>query len=113
MKVSWPLSSREVLIHGFAFEYFQDGLIVVLLNSVNYHYVFVRQMALFFNRNIKYLINFQISDSETIDICTHGFTRDGIPNAQDVVRIDLVGGFALQKVTADRSFFRYDLKLFS
>ncbi|KZV48991.1 hypothetical protein F511_09587 [Dorcoceras hygrometricum] len=80
MKVSWPLSSREALVHAFAFEYFQDGLIVVLLNS--------------------------ISDSETIDISTHGFTRDGIPNAQDVVRIDLVGGFALQKVTANRSFFR-------
>ncbi|XP_073139866.1 uncharacterized protein [Henckelia pumila] len=89
MKVSWPLSSREVLIHGFAFEYFQDGLIVVLLNS--------------------------ISDSEVIDIRTHGFTRDGIPNAQDVVRVDLVGGFAIQKVTTDRSFFRtianMDLKL--
>ncbi|XP_073032601.1 uncharacterized protein [Primulina eburnea] len=89
MKVSWPLSSREALIHGFAFEYFQDGLLVVLLNS--------------------------ISDSEVIDIRTHGFTRDGIPNAQDVVRIDLVGGFAIQKVTADRSFFRtianMDLKL--
>ncbi|KAH6797517.1 polyketide cyclase/dehydrase/lipid transport superfamily protein [Perilla frutescens var. hirtella] len=89
MKVSWPLSSREALIHYFAFEYFQDDLIVVLLNS--------------------------ISDSETIDRQTHGFTRDGIPNAEDVVRIDVVGGFALQKVTADRSYFRtianMDIKL--
>ncbi|XP_073016800.1 uncharacterized protein [Primulina eburnea] len=89
MKVPWPLSSREALLHGFTFEYFEDGLIVVLLNS--------------------------ISDSETIDIRTHGFTRDGIPDAQDVVRIGLVGGFALQKVTADRSFFRtianMDIKL--
>ncbi|KAK6147379.1 hypothetical protein DH2020_018291 [Rehmannia glutinosa] len=89
MKVSWPLSSREALVHYFAFEYFQDGLIVVLLNS--------------------------ISDSETIDRSTHGFTRDGIPDAEDVVRIDVVGGFALQKVTADRSYFRtianMDIKL--
>lgn len=80
MKVSWPLSSREALIHYFAFEYFQDDLMVVILNS--------------------------ISESDTIERHTHGFTRDGIPDAEDVVRIDVVGGFALQKVTADRSYFR-------
>ncbi|CAI9760903.1 unnamed protein product [Fraxinus pennsylvanica] len=89
MKVSWPLSSREVLAHYFAFEYFEDGLVVVLLNS--------------------------ISDSETIHTSTHGFTGDGIPDARDVVRIDVVGGFAIQKVTADRSYFRtianMDIKL--
>ncbi|KAL7092341.1 hypothetical protein ACP275_12G160200 [Erythranthe tilingii] len=80
MKVSWPLSGREALIHYFAFDYFQDDLVVVLLNS--------------------------IPDSETIDRSSHGFTRDGIPNAEEVVRIDVVGGFALQKVTANRSYFR-------
>ncbi|KAK4396618.1 hypothetical protein Sango_1498400 [Sesamum angolense] len=89
MKVSWPLSSREVLVHSFAFEYLQDGLVVVLLNS--------------------------ISNSETIDRSTHGFTSDGIPDPEDVVRIDLVGGFALQKVSATRSYFRtianMDIKL--
>ncbi|XP_042015317.1 uncharacterized protein LOC121763375 [Salvia splendens] len=89
MKVSWPLSSREAVIHYFAFEYFQDDLMVVLLNS--------------------------ISDSETIDRHSHGFTRDGIPNAEELVRIDVVGGFALQKVTAERSYFRtianMDIKL--
>ncbi|KAL2503152.1 Polyketide cyclase/dehydrase and lipid transport superfamily protein [Forsythia ovata] len=89
MKVSWPLSSREVLVHYFVFEYFEEGLVVVLLNS--------------------------ISDSETIHISTHGFTQDGIPDARDVVRIDVVGGFAIQKVTADRSYFRtianMDIKL--
>ncbi|KAL0337090.1 UNVERIFIED_CONTAM: hypothetical protein Scaly_1984100 [Sesamum calycinum] len=89
MKVTWPLSSREALIHYFAFEYFQDDLVVVLLNS--------------------------ISDTETIDTSTHGFTRDGIPDAEEVVRIDVVGGFALQKVTANRSYFRtiasMDIKL--
>ncbi|KAL2229235.1 UNVERIFIED_CONTAM: hypothetical protein Sindi_1903200 [Sesamum indicum] len=89
MKVTWPLSSREALIHYFAFEYFQDDLIVVLLNS--------------------------ISNAEAIDTSTHGFTRDGIPDAEEVVRIDVVGGFALQKVTANRSYFRtiasMDIKL--
>ncbi|XP_011094193.1 uncharacterized protein LOC105173956 isoform X1 [Sesamum indicum] len=89
MKVSWPLSSREVLVHSFAFEYLQDGLVVVLLNS--------------------------ISNSETIARSTHGFTSDGIPDPEDVVRIDLVGGFALQKVSATRSYFRtianMDIKL--
>ncbi|KAL3642784.1 hypothetical protein CASFOL_013599 [Castilleja foliolosa] len=89
MKVSWPLSSREALVHYFTLEYFKDGLIVVLLNT--------------------------ISDLESIDKSTHGFTREGIPDAEDVVRIDVVGGFAIQKVTADRSYFRtianMDIKL--
>ncbi|KAL9153673.1 hypothetical protein ABFS82_10G065200 [Erythranthe guttata] len=89
MKVSWPLSSREALVHYFVFEYFRDGLVVVLLNS--------------------------ISDSETVNKSTHGFTRDFIPDAEDVVRIGVVGGFAIQKVTQDRSYFRtianMDLKL--
>ncbi|XP_057805257.1 uncharacterized protein LOC131020460 [Salvia miltiorrhiza] len=89
MKVSWPLSSREAVIHYFVFEYFQEDLMVVVINS--------------------------ISDSETIDRHSHGFTRDGIPNAEEVVRIDMVGGFALQKVTAERSYFRtianMDIKL--
>ncbi|KAL8517589.1 hypothetical protein ACS0TY_015734 [Phlomoides rotata] len=89
MKLSWPMSSREALVHYFAFEYLQDGLVVVLLRSV--------------------------SDSENIDVSTHGFSRDGIPDAQDVVRIDVFGGFAIQKVSEDRSYFRtianMDIKL--
>ncbi|GKV01347.1 hypothetical protein SLEP1_g13904 [Rubroshorea leprosula] len=80
MKVAWPLSAREALVHYFLFEYFEGDLIVCLLNS--------------------------ISDVRSIDKSTHGFTKDGIPEATDVVRIDLVGGFALQKVTTERSYFR-------
>lgn len=89
MKLSWPLSSREALVHFFVFEYLQDGLIVVLLNS--------------------------ISDVDTVDRSTHGYSKDGIPLPQDVVRIDVVGGFAIQKVTDNRSYFRtianMDIKL--
>ncbi|KAA8516830.1 hypothetical protein F0562_017352 [Nyssa sinensis] len=89
MKISWPLSAREAVVHFFQFDYFQEDLVVVLLNS--------------------------ISDLDSIDRRTHGFTKDGIPDAQDVVRIDVVGGFALQKVTSDRSYFRtianMDIKL--
>lgn len=48
----------------------------------------------------------QISDSEDISITTHGFSSEAIPEAKDVVRIDVVGGFALQKVTPERSYFR-------
>jgi hypothetical protein len=48
----------------------------------------------------------QISDLKSIDKTTHGFTSEGIPEAMDVVRIDVVGGFALQKVTSERSYFR-------
>ncbi|XP_022151408.1 uncharacterized protein LOC111019346 isoform X2 [Momordica charantia] len=89
VKVSWPLSTREIVVHYFLFEYFQDDLVVVLLNS--------------------------ISDLDSIDITTHGFTRHAIPDADDVVRIDVVGGFAIQKVTENRSYFRtiatMDMKL--
>lgn len=89
MKLSWPLSTREALVHFFVFEYIQDGLIVVLLNS--------------------------ISDVDTVDRSTHGYSKDGIPLPQDVVRIDVVGGFAIQKVTNNRSYFRtianMDIKL--
>lgn len=89
MKVSWPLSAREALVHFFEFDYFQDGLVVVLLNS--------------------------LPDLESIDVSTHGFTQDGVPDAQDVVRIEVVGGFAIQKVSQNRSYFRtianMDIKL--
>lgn len=38
-----------------------------------------------------------------------GFNDDAIPEVKDVVRVDLVGGFALQKVTSERSYFRWVL----
>ncbi|XP_048142000.1 uncharacterized protein LOC115725794 isoform X2 [Rhodamnia argentea] len=89
VKVSWPLSAREAVVHFFEFEYFQDDLIIVLLNS--------------------------ISETEKIDKSTHGYTGDMIPEEKDVIRIGVVGGFALQKVTSERSYFRtianMDLKL--
>ncbi|PSS23553.1 Protein phosphatase [Actinidia chinensis var. chinensis] len=89
MKVSWPLSAREAVVHFFEFEYFQDDLIIVLMNS--------------------------LSELESIDRSTHGFTKDGIPDAQDMVRIDVVGGFVIQKVNEGRSYFRtianMDIKL--
>ncbi|XVE75842.1 hypothetical protein DITRI_Ditri12bG0123900 [Diplodiscus trichospermus] len=89
VKVAWPLSAREALVHYFFFEYFQDDLIVILVNT--------------------------ISDVSSIGKDTHGYANDGIPEAKDVVRIDLVGGFALQKVNNERSYFRtivsMDMKL--
>lgn len=80
MKLSWPLSTREALVHYVTIDYFQDGLIIVLLNS--------------------------ISETESIDKDTHGFTKDGIPDVENVTRIDVVGGVAIQKVNANRSYFR-------
>lgn len=49
---------------------------------------------------------FQIPDSESINGTLNGFHNEVIPEAHDVVRIDVVGGFALQKVTSERSYFR-------
>ncbi|KAM6547782.1 hypothetical protein CsatB_019458 [Cannabis sativa] len=89
VKVSWPLSTREAIVHYFLFEYLEDDLLVVILNTV--------------------------SDSGSIDASTHGFSDEAIPKAKDVVRIDVVGGFAIQKVTSERSYFRtiasMDIKL--
>ncbi|XP_076888906.1 uncharacterized protein LOC143539492 [Bidens hawaiensis] len=80
MKLSWPVSAREALVHFVSLDYFQDDLIIVLLNT--------------------------IPETEDIDVSTHGFTRDGIPDVENVTRIDVVGGLALQKVSANRSYFR-------
>ncbi|KAM0024676.1 putative START-like domain superfamily protein [Helianthus debilis subsp. tardiflorus] len=80
MKLSWPVSAREALVHFVNLDYFQDDLIIVLLNT--------------------------IPETEDIDISTHGFTRDGIPDVENVTRIDVVGGLALQKVSTNRSYFR-------
>lgn len=55
------------------------------------------------NKLILLLIVSQISDFEGIDGGLHEATN----GAKDVVRIDVVGGFALQKVTENRSYFRY------
>lgn len=89
MKAAWPVSDREALLHYFEIEYFKEDLIIVLLNTV--------------------------SDEEHIDVSTHGFARDGIPEAKDTVRMDLVGGFVLQKIDSNRSYFRVivnmDIKL--
>ncbi|CAG7878932.1 unnamed protein product [Brassica rapa] len=85
MKVPWPLSEREVIVHYFLFEYFEDGLVIVLLNS--------------------------ITDLDSIGVSA----KNIIPESTSAVRIDLVGGFALQKVTPQRSFVRVigelDIKL--
>jgi hypothetical protein len=48
----------------------------------------------------------QISDLDSINTHTHGFSRDGIPEAGDTVRIDVFGGFVLQRITKEKSFFR-------
>ncbi|RDX88569.1 hypothetical protein CR513_29825, partial [Mucuna pruriens] len=89
VKVSWPLSLREAIVHYYLFEYFQDDLIVVLTNSV--------------------------PDSKNVPGTFCGFDSEAIPEAKDVVRVNLVGGFALQKVTSERSYFRtianMDIKL--
>ncbi|KAK9072724.1 hypothetical protein SSX86_009159 [Deinandra increscens subsp. villosa] len=80
MKLSWPVSAREALVHYVNLDYFQEDLIIVLLNT--------------------------IPETENVDMSTHGFTRDGIPDVENVTRIDVVGGLALQKVSPNRSYFR-------
>ncbi|KAL5720731.1 hypothetical protein ACHQM5_013371 [Ranunculus cassubicifolius] len=89
MKVPWPLSQREVVFDYFEMEYLEDGLVIVLLNSV--------------------------SDTD-VDKYMEEFKKFELPNSKDSVRMDLkVGGFAMKKITSNRSYFRLvgnlDLKL--
>ncbi|EAZ18777.1 hypothetical protein OsJ_34304 [Oryza sativa Japonica Group] len=89
VKVPWPVSEREALLHYFELEYLKEDLVIVIMKT--------------------------ISDTDNINIETHGFSRDGIPEAGDTVRIDVVGGFVLQRITKEKSFFRaianMDIKL--
>lgn len=89
VKPPWPVTEREAILHSFEVEFFQEQLILVLLKT--------------------------IPSDEKIDLSTHGFSNAGIPDAKDAVRIDIVGGFALQKVSTNRSYFRVianmDIKL--
>ncbi|KAM7264496.1 hypothetical protein ACFE04_002179 [Oxalis oulophora] len=80
VKLMWPLSTREVVVHFYLFEYLQGDLVIGLMNT--------------------------IPELQSIDKSTHGYTIEGIPEAKDVVRMDLFGGFAMQKLTPTRSYFR-------
>ncbi|ESQ48871.1 hypothetical protein EUTSA_v10020420mg [Eutrema salsugineum] len=83
-KVPWPMTDREAILKFFLFEYFKDGLVIILLNSIS------------------------ASEVESID-------KNGISKAENAVRVDLVGGVAIQKVSPERSYLRYisefDIKL--
>lgn len=89
VKVPWPISSREAVFRYFALEYFKEEIVIVLLKSV--------------------------SNSQQIDESIHGFSYEDIPSAEGTVRMDLMGGFALQKVDSTQSYFRtivnLDIKL--
>uniref|UniRef100_A0A3B6IL18 START domain-containing protein n=1 Tax=Triticum aestivum TaxID=4565 RepID=A0A3B6IL18_WHEAT len=89
VKVPWPVSEREALLHYFQFEYLKEDLVIVIMKT--------------------------ISNLDNFSMQTHGFTIDGIPEAGDTIRMDVVGGFVLQRITKERSFFRavanMDIKL--
>ncbi|KAF8096481.1 hypothetical protein N665_0307s0012 [Sinapis alba] len=89
MKVPWPLAERELIVHYFLFEYFKDGLVVILLNT--------------------------ISDLDSIGVSSKEVNENVMSATPGAVRIDLVGGFVLQKVNPQRSYFRtigdMDIKL--
>lgn len=85
VKVPWPVSSREAVFRYFALEYFEEEIVLVLLKSV--------------------------SDLQEIDESIHGFSNEDIPSAEGTVRMDLMGGFALQKVDSTQSYFRTIINL--
>ncbi|XP_019092438.1 PREDICTED: uncharacterized protein LOC104745384 isoform X2 [Camelina sativa] len=78
VKAPWPLTDREAILQFCVFEYFKDGLVTILLNSIEVE-------------------------------------SNGIAEVVNAVRIDFVGGVAIQKVTQERSYVRFiaevDIKL--
>eukprot|EP00250_Pteridium_aquilinum_P012576 c20810_g1_i1 orf=153-1841(+) len=87
VKVPWPLAAREVLMCAFELEVFDEELILVLLHS--------------------------FPDTEE---SIHGLKPLDIPDASpNVVRMELAGGFALQRFSSEQSYFRtvanIDIKL--
>ncbi|KAI3934046.1 hypothetical protein MKW92_002721 [Papaver armeniacum] len=76
---------QKVVVHAFEVEFLEDDLLIFVVNSV--------------------------TDTESVDRSTHGFTNEGIPEVKDIVRAELVGGFALQKVSSNRSYFRVILTM--
>ncbi|XP_026427458.1 uncharacterized protein LOC113323382 isoform X1 [Papaver somniferum] len=89
MKVTWPLSAREVIVHYLEIEYFEGDLVIGLLNSV--------------------------PDTDKVTNETHGFTNKGIPEAKDIIRMDIIGGTVMKKLSTNKTYFRtmakMDLKL--
>ncbi|KAI3993797.1 hypothetical protein MKX01_002810 [Papaver californicum] len=89
MKITWPLSAREVIVHYLEIEYFQGDLVIGLLNGV--------------------------PDTDEVTNETHGFCNKGIPEAKDIVRMDLIGGTVMKKLSTNKTYFRtiakMDLKL--
>lgn len=51
---------------------------------------------------------------ESSDRNHDGFLKDAIPDKKDFIRIDVLGGIAIQKVSASRSYFRlvYSFNIF-
>ncbi|CAD6253499.1 unnamed protein product [Miscanthus lutarioriparius] len=87
VKVPWPVSEREALLHYFELEYLKEDVVIVIMKT--------------------------LSDLDGIDVRTHGFSRDGIPEAGDTVRIDVFGGLCIAKDYKRKKLFsaNMDIKL--
>lgn len=77
VKVPWPLAAREVLLCTFELEVFEEDLIIVLMHS--------------------------LPDTE---VSPHGIDSDIPDVSTNVVRMEVTGGFALQRLTSEQSYFR-------
>ncbi|KAI3933534.1 hypothetical protein MKX01_032639 [Papaver californicum] len=80
VKITWPLSAREVIVHYLEIEYFEGDLVIGLLNSV--------------------------PDIDKVTNETHGFSNKGIPEAKDIVRMDFIGGTVMKKLSPNETYFR-------
>ncbi|KAL9261542.1 hypothetical protein AKJ16_DCAP19496 [Drosera capensis] len=89
LKLAWPLSDREILLHYSVLEQYEDDLVIVLLTSISGREEFCKE--------------------------TDGFTNDDLPKPTKALRTDIVGGMVFQKVSETKTFLRLilnaDLKI--
>ncbi|KAL9261541.1 hypothetical protein AKJ16_DCAP19495 [Drosera capensis] len=81
LKLAWPLSDREILLHYSVLEQYEDDLVILLVTSV--------------------------SGKEEFCKDTDGFTNDDLPKPNKALRADINGGMVLQKVSETKTFLRW------
>ncbi|CAM6108653.1 unnamed protein product [Calypogeia fissa] len=88
-KVPWPLAQREVVMSIFEIDQLQEDLLIGVVESV--------------------------PDSVELNENIHGFSAADLPPLTSNVRMELGGGFVMQRISKDQFFFRtivsLDMKL--
>lgn len=56
--------------------------------------------------NGTFCFGIQVPDTDKVTNETHGFTNKGIPEAKDIIRMDIIGGTVMKKLSTNKTYFR-------